>query len=74
MHKNILEATHKGSQVLVDSIDKMHETSLFIENKHAKTQERIYEKQLDYFKGKDKLINETHINIMKTITCLTSRS
>lgn len=43
MHKSIVEATHK-SQVLVDSIDIMHETSLFIENKHAKTQEIIYEK------------------------------
>jgi hypothetical protein len=74
MHKNIVEATHKGNQVLVDSIDKMHDISLFIENKLAKTQERIYEKQLNYFKGRDKLINEIHINIMKSITCLTSRS
>jgi hypothetical protein len=74
MHNDIVEATHMGSQVLVDSINKMHETSLLIENKHAKTQERIYDNQLDYFKGRDKLINKTHINIMKTITCLTSRS
>jgi hypothetical protein len=37
MHKSIVEATHKGSQVLVDSIDKMHEISLLIENKLAKT-------------------------------------
>jgi hypothetical protein len=70
----LLKPHTRGAKVLVDSIDKMHETSLFIENKHAKTQERIYEKQLDYFKGRDKLINESHINIMKTITCLTSRS
>jgi len=65
MHKSIVEATHKGSQVLVDSIDKMHEISLFIEKILAKTQERIYEKQLDYFKGRNKLINETHIDIKK---------
>ncbi len=49
----------KGSQMLVDSIDQVHETSLILEDKNAKTQETLIYKQLDYFKSKDEEINGT---------------
>jgi len=49
----------KGSQMLVDSIDQIHETSLILEDKNAKTQETLIYKQLDYFKSKYKEINGT---------------
>jgi len=45
--------------MLVDSINKMHKTTLFIEEKCTKTQKNIFEKQLDYFKCIDKVINKT---------------
>jgi hypothetical protein len=40
-------------------VTQMQETRLFINENHTKTQENICEKQLDYFKCKNKLINET---------------
>ncbi len=49
----------KGSQMLVDSIDQIHETILILEDKNAKTQETLIYKQLDYFKSKDEEINGT---------------
>jgi len=45
--------------MLVDSIDQIHETSLILEDKNAKTQETLIYKQLDYFKSKYKEINGT---------------
>ncbi len=57
--------------MLVDSINKMHETTLFIEKKHAKTQKNIFEKQFDYFKCKYKIINKAQMNRVKAITSLT---
>lgn len=45
--------------MFINSIDKMQETRLFINENQTKTQENICEKQLDYFKFKNKLINET---------------
>jgi hypothetical protein len=57
--KSIVKVTKKGSQMFINSIDKMQETRLFINENQTKTQENICEKQLDYFKFKNKLINET---------------
>jgi hypothetical protein len=45
--------------MFINSINRMQETKLFINENHTKTQENIWEKQLDYFKCEDKLINET---------------
>jgi hypothetical protein len=36
--------------------------------KRSKIQESIIDKQLNYFKNKDKLTNETQINMVKVIT------
>jgi hypothetical protein len=70
-HKNIVKATQKGSEILVDLIDKIHETSLHIEEKRMNPQDNIFKKWLDYFKCKDKLINETQMKMVKAIACLT---
>jgi hypothetical protein len=45
--------------MFVDSIDKIHEISLILEDKNEITQETLIYKQLDYFKGKDEKINGT---------------
>jgi hypothetical protein len=42
-----------------------------IEDKCVKTQEIMFERQLDYYKCKDNIINETHMNMVKAITRLT---
>jgi hypothetical protein len=62
--------------MLVDSIHRMKGTSLYlcplmIEDKCVKTQEIMFERQLNYYKCKDNIINETHMNMVKTITRLT---
>lgn len=49
----------KGHQMLIDSINQIHKTSLILEDKNAKTQETLIYKQLDYFKSKDEKINGT---------------
>jgi hypothetical protein len=36
-----------------------------------KTQDSIFKKWLEYFKCKDKLINEIRMNMVKAIACLT---
>lgn len=42
-----------------------------IEDKCVKTKKIMFKKQLDYYKCKDKIINETHMNMVKAITRLT---
>jgi phosphotransferase system HPr-like phosphotransfer protein len=48
----------------------MHETNLVLGGKQSKFQEAHLAKQLDYFKCKIKLINETQMNMVQTITSL----
>jgi Skp family chaperone for outer membrane proteins len=69
-HKTITDATKKGSQMLVESINRMHETNLVLEEKQSKFQKANLAKQLDYFKSKNNLINETQMNMVRTITSL----
>ncbi len=59
LHKSVVEVMEKGSQMLMVSID-------YTEDKRSKAQEVILEKKFDYFKEKDKVINETHIHKVKS--------
>jgi hypothetical protein len=45
LHKSVVEAMEKGSQMLVDSID-------YTNNKHSKAQKVILDKQFNYLKKK----------------------
>jgi hypothetical protein len=49
-----------------------HESNLVIEGKLSKIQEGIVDKQLHYFKCKDKITNEIQMNIVNAITSLTN--
>jgi hypothetical protein len=49
------EATLKRNAALVESINRIHEVNLQIEENHACAQER----QLEYFKQRDIEINQT---------------
>jgi hypothetical protein len=60
----------------MESMDHMqectHASNLVIEEKLSKIQEGIVDKQLDYFKCKDKIANEIQMNIINAITSLTN--
>ncbi len=49
-----------------------HESNLIIEEKRSKNQEGIADKQLDYFKCRNKIANETQTNMVNVITSLTN--
>jgi hypothetical protein len=51
----MVETTLKRNVALVESINRIHEVNLQIEENHARAQER----QLEYFKQKDIEINQT---------------
>jgi hypothetical protein len=74
-HKSMVEVTQKGCQMLLDSIDNMHKSNMIMEEKWYRIQENwfqiqdtIFEKKLEYYKSKDKIINETEMNMVKVIT------
>jgi hypothetical protein len=53
----------KRSQMLVDSIDQIHETNLILEDKDAKTQETLIYKQFRIFQ-KQRRRNQWHPRIL----------
>ncbi len=52
-------------------IQQMFKTSLILEDKRSKIQESIVDKQLDCYKGRDKITNEIKMNMVQAITNLT---
>jgi hypothetical protein len=55
------EATKKGNKMLVDSINQINATSIVLEEKWAKIQNRLVDKQIEYFKIKDEATNSTQM-------------
>jgi hypothetical protein len=55
------EATKKGSKMLVESIDHINATSIVLEEKWTKIQNRLIDKQIEYFKIKDEATNHTQM-------------
>jgi anaerobic ribonucleoside-triphosphate reductase len=70
----MVKAIKQNTQLLLDSMDRMqectHESNLVIEEKRSKTQESIVDKQLDYFKCRDKIINEIQMIMVNESTSL----
>jgi hypothetical protein len=64
----MVEKTQKGNQMLVESMDMIHEISFFLEEKHTNTQESMLDKQLNYYRNKDQIINDIQICMVKAIT------
>jgi len=60
----------------MDSMDHMqkwtHESNLIIEEKRSKNQEGIVDKWFDYFKCRNKITNETQMNMVNAITSFTN--
>jgi len=55
------EATKKGSKMLVDSIDRINVTSVSLEGKRIEIQDKLVEKQLEYFKVRNEVANRTQM-------------
>jgi len=49
-----------------------HESNLVNKEKLSKIEEGIVDRQLDYFKCRDKITNEIQMNIVNAITSLTN--
>ncbi len=45
----MVEVTHKGNEIFVQSINKIHETNLVLGEKCVSTQESMMDKQMDYY-------------------------
>jgi hypothetical protein len=64
------------AHLLMDSMDHMqectHESNLIIEENRSKNKEGIVDKRLDYFKCRNKIANETQMNMVNAITSLTN--
>ncbi len=75
-HKIMVEMTKWSTHLLMDSMDRMqectHESNLIIEKKRPKNQKGIVDKWLDYFKCRNKIANETQMNMVNAITILTN--
>jgi hypothetical protein len=73
-HKNMVKAIERNTQLLMHSMDRMqectHESNLVIKEKRSKTQKGIVDKQLDYFKCKDKITNGTQMIMVNASTSL----
>jgi hypothetical protein len=55
----------------MESMDMIHEINFVLEEKHANTQESMLDKQLNYYRNKDQIINDIQICMVKTITNVT---
>ncbi len=54
----------------MDSIQQIHETSLVLKEKESNLQDNIIDKQLDYYKSRNKIANEIQMNMVRAITNL----
>jgi hypothetical protein len=57
--QDLAEATTTGTKGLVESIDRIHDSSLLLEGKRSKDLSEVSEKQLEYFRCRDRKINKT---------------
>ncbi len=57
----MVEVAEKGSKILVESIDWINATSVMLEEKWAEIQNKLVEKQIEYFKIWDETTNNTQM-------------
>jgi hypothetical protein len=55
----LAEATASGTKALVESIDKIRDSTQAAEERHSKDVAEFTEKQLEYFRSRDRKINKT---------------
>ncbi len=57
--------------LFIESFDHIHTNNILMEENQILTQETMLEKNNEYFKERDKNINQNKINMVKAITNLT---
>ncbi len=53
---------------MVEKTQTGNQMQFFLEEKHVNTQESMLDKQLNYYRNKDEIINNIQICMVKTIT------
>jgi hypothetical protein len=53
----MMEVTKKWNKMLVDSIDRINATSVSLKEKRIEIQDKLVEKQLEFFKVRDEVAN-----------------
>lgn len=68
--QKLVEAQSDGNKAMVESIDKIHLTNLQIEEKRSKDLSTICDKQLEYFRVRDRQINKVQRGLVNAIAGL----
>jgi hypothetical protein len=66
----LVEATTSGTKALVASIDKIQDSTEAVEEKRSKDLAVVAEKQLEYFRSRDRKINRTQKGLVHAISSL----
>jgi len=66
-HKNMAKTTKKRSKML-DAINQINATNLVLQDKQIETQNKILEKQLQYFKTKTQGISNDMVKALNNLT------
>jgi hypothetical protein len=66
----LVEATASGTKALVQSIDKIRDSNLALEDKQSKDLATVTEKQLEYFRYRDWKIHKTQRRLVQAISSL----
>jgi hypothetical protein len=61
----------EGQKEIVSSINRIHETTVEVEGKKCQNLKDISEKQLEYFKQRDNMINLTQQGLVRALEGLT---
>jgi hypothetical protein len=70
----MVEKTQKGNKMLMEFVDMIYEITFVLEEKHTNVQESMLDKQLNYYRNKDQIINNIQICMVKVITSIISRN
>jgi hypothetical protein len=65
------KAIRKEIKLFTESFDHIHTNNILMEENQTLTQETMLEKNNEYFKERDKNINQNKMNMVKAITNLT---
>jgi hypothetical protein len=65
-------AIESASKILAESIDRIHSTKLQIAESKVKSQERLFNTELQYMKKRDRKINRNQKNLISAINGLTN--
>jgi hypothetical protein len=66
----LAEATASGTKALMESIDKIQDSTQVAEERRSKDVAELTEKQLEYFRSRDRKINKMQKGLLQAISSL----